>query len=454
MNLPAKATTRPERASSLRALVRSIPGAVYRRGAERPWHFEFVSDGIEAIAGYDASDLVPPGALADALLPASEDLPTVADAVRGAVSTGQPYDLEYRIRHADGTTVWIHDRGRPERDAGGMVTWIDGVMFDVTERKQAERVLMEQRARLIALMDNIPDHIYFKDVESRFTMISLAMATSFGLSDPSHAVGKTDFDFFLEDQARTALEDEREIMRSGMPVVDLEERETWPDGRETWASTTKLVRTDGEGNPVGTFGISRDITARKQAERELRETNAALEVAMARANELAAEAESANRAKSEFLANMSHEIRTPMNGVIGMTGLLLDTDLDEEQRHYAETVRTSGESLLALLNDILDFSKIEAGKLELETLDFDLRALLDDFAAMLALRAHEKGLEFICAAAPDVPAYLSRRPRPPAPGAHSTWPATPSSSPTRARSPCGQDSGRGDRRRTSSCASR
>jgi PAS domain S-box-containing protein len=266
------------------------------------------------------------------------------------------------------------------------------IIRDLTAAKRAEDALNHERNLLHCLMENIPDRIYFKDTESRFVRINRALAAQFGLSDAAEAIGKTDFDFFTTEHAAPAFRDEQEVMRSGRGIIGIEEKETWADGRTGWASTTKLPLRDKDGQIVGTFGVSRDITARKLAEVELQKAKDA--------------AEAANRAKSEFLANMSHEIRTPMNGILGMTELALGTQLTSEQREYLQMVKSSAEALLTILNDILDFSKIEARKLILDPVPFNLRDIVGDTVRALAFRAQQKSVELACHISRDVPEYV------------------------------------------------
>ena len=292
----------------------------------------------------------------------------------------------------DGRVALLSTTKAPLRNKQGDIVGTFGISRDITSRKQAEEEAEYERYLLHSLMDSVPDSIFFKDVEGRYLRINRAKADRSRFSEPAEAIGKSDADVFPDEHAQQARADELQVIASGQPMISKEEYLTWPGGEHSWVATTRLPLRDREGKIVGTFGISHDITAQKEAAEQMRLAKEA--------------AEAASRAKGDFLANMSHEIRTPLNAVIGMTELVLDTELTASQREYLQLVLDSGESLLSVINDILDFSKIEAGKLTLESAEFELRESLGDTLKSLAFRAHRKGLELAAEIHPEVPERL------------------------------------------------
>ena len=266
-----------------------------------------------------------------------------------------------------------------------------GVSRDITEQKRAEDELYQSRQMLQSILDNIPQRVFWKDRSITYLGCNQAFAMDAGLHDPSEIIGRTDFDLAWSKSAELYRADDKLVMEQESAKLNFDEQQVRPDETVWWLRTNKVPLRDREGKVIGVIGTYEDITEHKQAE-EMRKAKEA--------------AEAASRVKSQFLASMSHEIRTPINGVIGMTSLLLDTQLSAEQRRYAQVANTCGETLLAVINDILDFSKIEARKLGLEVIDFDLREMLEGTVEMLALPVNEKGLELTCLVAPEIPSLV------------------------------------------------
>ncbi|MGZ4461316.1 MAG: EAL domain-containing protein [Gaiellaceae bacterium] len=220
---------------------------------------ELVSTGVFALTEYPASDFMAGvHSLDELVLP--DDRDELEDALAAAATTHEGYEVDYRITTARGETRWVHERGRFER--GARVA----VLVEETERKGRDAERDRERAMLDVFFETTSDNVYFKDLESRFLKVSAAQATWLGLKCAAEAVGKSDADFFGEEHAAGAYGDEQEIIRTGKPIIDFEEADTWKDGRTAWVSTTKMPLRDQHGEVIGTFGISRDITKRKLAE--------------------------------------------------------------------------------------------------------------------------------------------------------------------------------------------
>jgi two-component system, sensor histidine kinase and response regulator len=292
---------------------------------------------------------------------------------------------------ADGSSFPVEYWSYPIRQRNGLIGAV--VTFvDITERKRAEYALRETAEMFRQLADNIREIIFVVTPDPpRMAFIGSAYEEVTGRSRQELYER---FDAWVElahpvdrDYAQTVLEQSMRGVATAM-----EYRLHRPDGSVRWIHARSFPAEDSRGELCRIVGIAEDITDRKKMLEEAELARAA--------------AEAADRAKSEFLANMSHELRTPMNGVIGMTDLLLGTDLTEEQAEYVQLARTSADSLLLIISDILDYSRIETGKLQLDRLAFDLPTLLDEVTKEFAIRVRAKGLKLVLKVHPSVPKHV------------------------------------------------
>ncbi|HTY59533.1 MAG TPA: PAS domain S-box protein [Bacteroidota bacterium] len=357
-------------------------------------------DSIEQMRGKNDFDLYPYG---EAARLRNQDLEIMKTGARIVLEEGQD---KLGKRH------YTEKYKSVLKDGAGNVLGTVGFSRDITEMKEQENRLrklsraVEQSSSTIVITDTAGTIEY---VNPRFSRLTGYTA--------EEAIGKNPN---ILKSGRTPHEEYERLWKTisagGEWSGELQNRKK--NGDLFWEYATISPIRDENGNVTHFVGIKEDITKRKEVEAELARRAEDLLQAKSWAEQQARrlgvqtfelrkareEALRASRLKSEFVANMSHEIRTPMNGVLGMTGLLLDTPLDEEQREYAEIIRTSGEVLLSIVNDILDFSKIEAGKLDLEEIDFQLKTTLDESMDLVSARAREKGLELCCDIADGVPA--------------------------------------------------
>ncbi|MDR3673767.1 MAG: ATP-binding protein, partial [Holophaga sp.] len=384
-------------------LVDHLREAVFQVDREGAW--SFLNPAWTAMTGFPVAESLGAPFL-DHMLPVDQGryLAMLTHATEAAEDTVRG---EFRFRIKDGQHLWVEMYTRITLGEDGQVIGVSGTMNDITERKRAQAVLNALNARLRALIENMQGAILVETAERSISLINEPFCRMFDVPVPAHLLAGSETTELLPmilpqfQEPDSFLELQAALLARRQGVTGLELALT--DGR-TLSMDFVPIESGEEFN--GHFWQFHDITERRQSEEKLARAALDLEMKNWELSQARDEAVRMGGLKSEFLANMSHEIRTPMNGIIGMTELLVNTSLTEEQKDYAATIRASAATLLRLINDILDFSKIEAGKLELERIQFDLHGLLDDLLAILGVKAHDRGVTLATWVSRDVPAQL------------------------------------------------
>jgi PAS domain S-box-containing protein len=320
-----------------------------------------------------------------------DDLATSID-VTAAMWRGESssFGLEKRYVRKDGLPVWVELFVSLQRDAAGAPAYDIAIIHDITERKRLEEALRASEERYRFLTQSIPQKVFTANANGDVDYLNRQWTEFTGLSF-DQIKGWGWLQFIHPDDVDENVRQWQHSIDTGEPF-QLEHRFRRADGVYRWHLSRALAMRDADGRVLMWFGSNTDIDDQKRVAEAFRQAKEA--------------AETANRAKDEFLANVSHEIRTPMTAILGMTELVLDTPLADDQRQCLRTVKSAADNLLGIINDLLDFAKIEAGRLDLDLGDFSLRSTVGNTLRALAARAHRKGLEVFCNVQPDVPDAL------------------------------------------------
>ncbi|MDZ4202280.1 MAG: response regulator [Gallionella sp.] len=344
---------------------------------------------MEQLFGYTENELL--GQSARVWYTDDDDFIDTGQAIAEQIARGETYTRECQVVRKDGSRFWLRMAVRaiePADLSKGAVS----VMEDITENRTMQNRIAQQLTLMQALIDNIPNAIFYKGADSRFIGCNKAYEQIFGIRREQF-IGKRVLDLeYLPEQDRLAYqaEDEEVIARAGSRSREVPM--AFADGKthDTLYSVTGFANSDG--TPGGLVGLIVDITPLKTAEREAQQARVV--------------AEAATQAKAQFLANMSHEIRTPMNAILGMLYLAMKHELTPTLHNYLRKAQSAAQSLLGIINDILDFSKIEAGKLQIENIEFGLDSVLEQLADSVGMQAEQKGIEFLIRYDASIPPTL------------------------------------------------
>ncbi len=370
--------------------------------------FTLFNTGAENIFGYRSEELI--GKATPEIMFDEDELQVFGATLEGMVGrpvkkenffsadvlSGVLKKIETIAIRKDGKRIDVSLDINPIKDENNQITGVLGVAFDISSRKTAENALFESEKKYRMLADNVTDVIWIRDIDTLCINYSNpACETMLGYTPEEMMKKPLEESFSPESLASLMNVIKEELALENEPNVDptririLEYEEICKDGSTIWVEVKAGFLRDSNGKATGFIGITRDISQRKAFENELRQAKEG--------------AEAANKAKSEFLANMSHEIRTPMNAIIGMSELIMSTDMTRKQRDFLKIIRTSSKSLLLIINDILDFSKIEAGKIDLENIPITLRDVIEEIPDIFIENIMEKEIEIILDIDPDMP---------------------------------------------------